>query len=66
MITEPEVTTAYPSPLWQVLADLKAANVRPTPLNILARATDIGITDVQISVIVDELAAHRSLDQVAA
>lgn len=66
MSTEPEVTTAYPSPLWQVLADLKAANVRPTPLNILARATDIGMTDAQISVIVDELATERTLDQVAA
>lgn len=66
MSSEPEVTTACPSPLWQVLADLKAANVRATPLNILSRATDISMTDAQISTIVDELAAQRSLDQVAA
>lgn len=66
MNSEAEVTTVRPSPLWQVLADLQAANVRATPLNVLARATDIGMTDAQISVIVDELAAGRGLDQVAA
>lgn len=66
MSSEPEVTTACPSPLWQVLADLKAANVRPTPLNILARATDVGMTDADISTIVDELAAERGLIEVAA
>ena len=66
MITETGATTAHPSPLWAILADLKAANVRPTQLNILARATDIGLSDADISAIVDELAAQRSLDQVAA
>lgn len=66
MTTETEVATAHPSPLWQVLSDLQAANVRATPLNILARATDVGMTDAAISLIVDELAARRGLDQVAA
>ena len=66
MSSDPEVTTARPSPLWQVLADLKAANVRPTPLNVLARATDIGMTDADISLIVNELAAERGLIEVAA
>ena len=66
MSHEPPITIPHPSPLWQVLADLQAANVRPTPLNVLARATDVGMTDADISLIVDELAAGRELDQVAA
>jgi hypothetical protein len=66
MTIETEVTTAHPSPLWQVMSDLQAANVRATPLNILARATDVRMTDADISLIVDELAAGRGLDQVAA
>ena len=66
MSTETAATTAHPSPLWQVLADLQAANVRATPLNVLARATDIGMTDADISLIVDELAAGRGLTEVAA
>lgn len=66
MTTESEVTTAHPSPLWQILSDLQAANVRATALNILARATDVGMTDADISLIVDEIAAGRGLDQVAA
>lgn len=66
MITETEVATAHSSPLWQVLADLQAANVRATRLNVLARATDIGMTDAKISAIVDDLAAERGLNEVAA
>ncbi|MGU3389039.1 hypothetical protein ACLBYG_31420 [Methylobacterium sp. D53M] len=66
MITETEVATAQSSPLWQVLADLQAANVRATRLNVWARATDIGVTDAQISAIVDDLAAEGGLNEVAA
>lgn len=66
MSPEAPVITSHPSPLWQVLDDLRAANVRPTPLNILARATDVGMSDATISSIVDELAAERGLDEVAA
>jgi hypothetical protein len=66
MSPEAPVTTSHPSPLWQVLDDLRAANVRPTPLNILARATDVGMSDATISTIVDELAAERGLIEVAA
>ena len=66
MIAEPDITTASRSPLWAILGDLRAANVQATPLNVLARATDLGMTDADISEIVDELAAERGLDEVAA
>ena len=65
MSPETPVTTS-PSPLWAILDDLRAANVRATPLNILARATDVGMSDATISSIVDELAAERGLIEVAA
>ena len=66
MSHEPAATIVHPSPLWAILDDLRAANVRPTPLGILSRATDVGLSDADISVIVDELARGRSLDEVAA
>ena len=66
MSPEPSFTTSPVSPLWAILDDLRAANVRATPLNILARATDVGMSDATISTIVDELAAERGLDEVAA
>ena len=65
MSPETPVTTS-PSPLWAILDDLRAANVRATPLNILSRATDVGMSDAQISGIVEELAAERGLIEVAA
>ena len=54
------------SDLARIVGDLEAAGVRPTPLNVLARATDIGMTDAEVSGIVDELAAQRGLNEVAA
>lgn len=58
--------TARPSALVIILGDLEAAGVRPTPLNVIARATDVGMSDAAISAIVDELASQRHLDEVAA
>lgn len=67
MSPEPAATSTVPrSPLWAILDELRAANVRATPLNVLARATDLGMSDQAISIIVDELAAERGLDEVAA
>jgi hypothetical protein len=66
MLTEPVAATAHPSPLWAILDELRAAGIRPTPLNVIARATDLALTDAAISVIVDELATGRGLDEIAA
>lgn len=66
MSPEPSLTISRPSPLGAILDDLRVANVRATPLNILARATDVGMSDATISEIVDELANERGLIEVAA
>jgi hypothetical protein len=51
--------------LGRILCDLRAAGVRPSPLAILCKATDDGLTDADVSVLVDELAACPGLDEVA-
>lgn len=66
MPPDPHLATAQPSALARIMGDLEAAGVRPTPLGILARATDIGLSDTEIGTIVDELAAQRGFDEVAA
>ncbi|MGH1588646.1 hypothetical protein ACRBEV_10120 [Methylobacterium phyllosphaerae] len=66
MRSEPAASTSNTSPLWAILNDLRDAGIRPTPLNIIARATDLAMPDADISLIVDELATGRGLDEVAA
>ena len=52
--------------LGRILGDLRAVGVRPSPLAILCKATDDGLTDADVSVLVDELAAGPGLDLIAA
>ena len=40
-----------------ILHDLREAGARITPLGIIARATDVGLPDDQIAVIVTQIAA---------
>ncbi|TXN40440.1 hypothetical protein FV232_06955 [Methylobacterium sp. WL30] len=56
--------TTEPSPaLAHILADLTAAGVRPTSLGVICTAGDIGMSDQEISRLVDEL-AQRPLEEV--
>lgn len=58
---------ASPStPLETILADLCAANVRATPLNILARGTDLGLSETAIAALVEEMASVTTLKGIAA
>ena len=50
--------------LGRILGDFRAAGVRPSPLAILCKATDDGLTNADVSVLVDELAAAPGLGEV--
>jgi hypothetical protein len=44
-----------------ILRDLAEAGVRPTPLNVIAHATDCGLGDAEVEAICDALAANPDL-----
>lgn len=62
----PDQLSGIASPLSRILLDLETAGIRPTPLGVIARATDLGMTDAEVSRLVDELTAARDLDGIAA
>ena len=62
----PEQSPGNPGHLTRLIADLEAAGIRPTPLNVIAHATDTGLSDAEVTILVDEMAASRGLDEVAA
>jgi hypothetical protein len=66
MRTNPESQHASTSLLIALVADLRAAGVRPTPMSIISRATDIGLDDAALSHVLDQLAQHHDIEAIAA
>lgn len=62
----PDQHSGIASPLSRILLDLESAGIRPTPLGVIARATDLGMSDAEVSRLVAELAASRVLDGITA
>ncbi len=62
----PDPHSGTASPLSRILSDLETAGIRPTPLGVIARATDLGMSDAEVSSLVAELAAVNDLGGIAA
>ena len=52
-----------PSALARILDDFQAAGVRPTPLGVISKATDDGLSDGELRALIAELAAQPDLSE---
>lgn len=57
MLRLDNLPASAPPILAQIIADFSERNITVTPLAVISRATDLGLSDAEIDRIVDQLAA---------
>ena len=50
------------SKLAVIIYELSTAGIQPSPLNIIARAVDLGVSDTELNTIVRQLAESRGIE----